>query len=84
MNQNLFLCRIENSYWTIWDPTISENVQKIQRRIERSIGNRKITTVRVVENGFIILEEEIFETNMTDDEIENFKIEWNSTGIYPI
>ena len=84
MNQNVFLCKIENFYWTIWDPTISENVQKIQRRIERSIGNRKITTVRVVENGFIILEEERFETNMTDDEIENFKIEWNSSGVYPI
>ena len=51
--------------------------RKLLRSIERSFGDQKVTTIETLdENNWDILKE-TKETNMSEEELENFKDDWN-------
>lgn len=51
--------------------------RKLLRSIERSFGDQKVTTIETLdENNWDILKE-TEETNMSEEELENFKDDWN-------
>ena len=63
-------------------------LRKLLRSIERSFGNQKVTKVETVDENTWDTLEEIKETNMSEEEIENFKDDWNKVfqylqGFYP-
>ena len=56
--------------------------RKLLRSIERSFGDQKVTTIETLdENNWDILKE-TEETNMSEEELENFKDDWNKVFQY--
>ena len=56
--------------------------RKLLRSIERSFGDQKVTTVETLDENTWDILEEIEENNMSEEELENFKDDWNKVFQY--
>lgn len=51
--------------------------QKLLKSIERSFGDQKVTTIETLDENTGDILEENEETNMSEEELENVKDDWN-------
>ena len=56
--------------------------RKLLRSIERSFGDQKVTTIETLDENTWDILEEIEENNMSEQELENFKDDWNKVFQY--
>lgn len=56
--------------------------RKLLRSIERSFGDQKVTTIETLDENTWDILEEIEENNMSEEELENFKDDWNKVFQY--
>ena len=54
-----------------------DGFRKLLRSIERSFGDQKVTTIETLDENTWDILEEIEENNMSEEELENFKDDWN-------